>query len=145
MEPTNRLIHEFVFLFHFSLQLMLSGILGSIIMIFKPIQQKKLRQFFIQLLRISSTIVTFIAAICTLFAAYFALTFLITFLSPTTNCAPSELLVTSSPCKCTYGQSIWGTELLPQIYRFALIVSPVLSFVQFVLMAGFLCLIFGCG
>lgn len=119
METTHRLILEF----DFSLQLMLSGILGSIIMLFKPIQQKKLRQFFIKLLRISSTIVTFIAAICTLIAAYFALTFLITFLSPSTNCAPYELLVTSSPCKCTYSQSIWGTELLPQVYRFALIVS----------------------
>lgn len=86
-------------------QLMLSGILGLIVIGFKRIPRHKLRQHFFTFLRINSSFVTSVAAVCTLLASTFAILHLITIMSPSTVCTPSRLLVASSECTCRYGES----------------------------------------
>lgn len=81
---------------------MLSGILGIIVMAFKPRPRQKLRQHFITFLRINSTFVTFIAAICTFLASSFAIMHLSNILSPTAECRPVNMLVDSSSCTCSF-------------------------------------------
>lgn len=83
-------------------QLMLSGILGLIVIAFKPIPRQKLRQHFITFLRTNSTLVTIIAGGCTLLAASFATIHLVHILSPTTECRPVHMLIDSSACTCSF-------------------------------------------
>lgn len=85
-----------------NIQLMLSGILGLIVIAIKPIPRQKFRQHFITFLRINSTIVTFIAALCTFIASSFAIIHLIHILSPATECRPVHMLVDSSACTCSF-------------------------------------------
>lgn len=81
---------------------MLSGILGIIVLAFKPRPRQKLRQHFITFLRINSTFVTFIAAICTFVASSFAIFHLTNILSPVADCRPVHILVDSSACTCRF-------------------------------------------
>lgn len=78
---------------------MLSGILGIIVLAFKPRpRQKLLRQHFITFLRINSTLVTFIAAVCTFVASTFATFHLTNIMSSIAVCRPVQILVESSAC-----------------------------------------------
>lgn len=86
---------------HF-LQLMLSGILGLIVLAFKPRPRQKIRQHFITFLRINSTFVTFIAALCTFLASSFATFHVAKILSPMAHCGPVNILVDSSACNCYF-------------------------------------------
>lgn len=81
---------------------MLSGILGIIVLALKPRPRQKLRQHFITFLRINSTFVTFIAAVCTFVASSFAIFHLTNILSPVAECRPVQLLVDSSACTCRF-------------------------------------------
>lgn len=84
---------------------MLSGILGLIVIGFKRIPRHKLRQHLFTFLRINSSFVTSVAAVCTLLASTFAVLHLITIMSPSTVCTPSRLLIESSECTCRYGET----------------------------------------
>lgn len=81
---------------------MLSGILGIIVLAFKPRPRQKLRQHFITFLRVNSTFVTFIASICTFVASSFAIYHLTNILSPQADCRPVHILVDSSACTCRF-------------------------------------------
>lgn len=81
---------------------MLSGILGIIVLAFKPRPRQKLRQHFITFLRIISTLVTFIASLCTFIASSFAIFHLSNILSPMAVCRPVHILVDSSACTCRF-------------------------------------------
>lgn len=81
---------------------MLSGILGIIVLAFKPRPRQKLRQHFITFLRVNSTFVTFIAAVCTFVASSFAIYHLTKILSPVSDCRPVYILVDSSACTCRF-------------------------------------------
>lgn len=83
-------------------QLMLSGILGLIVLAFKPRPRQKLRQHFISFLRVNSTFVTFIAAICVFVASSFATLHLSKILSPMAVCRPVYILIDSSACTCRF-------------------------------------------
>lgn len=94
---------------------MLSGILGILVIAFKPIPRQKLRQHLITFLRINSTLVTIIAASCTLLAASFATIHLVHILSPTTECRPVHMLVDSSACTCSFDVIPPANETQPSI------------------------------
>lgn len=81
---------------------MLSGILGLIVLAFKPRPRQKLRQHFITFLRINSTFVTFIAALCTFIASSFAIFHLTNIMSPMADCRPVNMLIDSSACTCRF-------------------------------------------
>lgn len=81
---------------------MLSGILGLIITGFKRIPRHKLRHHLFTFLRINSSFVTFIAALCTVLASSFAILHLINLLSPTTSCRPVSMFSTVSACTCRF-------------------------------------------
>lgn len=81
---------------------MLSGILGIIVLAFKPRPRQKLRQHFITFLRINSTFVTFVASLCTFIASSFAIFHLTNILSPIADCRPVHILVDSSACTCRF-------------------------------------------
>lgn len=96
-------IEDSTYLMNFvSLQLMLSGILGLILLAFKPRPRQKLRQHFITFLRINSNFVTFIAAICTFLASSLAALHLSNILSPLAVCRPVHILIDSSACTCRF-------------------------------------------
>lgn len=108
---------------------MLSGILGVIALAFKPIPRQKLRQHFITFLRIISTFVTFMAALCSFLASSFAIMHLSNILSPTAECRPVNMLVDSSSCTCSFdkinGKNVTTNgvpktdgEILSTYYRF---------------------------
>ncbi|XP_055305216.1 homeobox protein 5 isoform X2 [Sitodiplosis mosellana] len=135
--------------------LMLSGILGIIVLAFKPRpRQKPLRQHFITFLRINSTLVTFIAAVCTFVASSFAI-FHLTNIA-IADCRPVNILVESSACTCRFdGISTNGTVAgIPKAdaeifngsyyrdlscnevmgpFKYILIASAILNFIGFLL------------
>lgn len=81
---------------------MLSGILGLIVLAFKPRPRQKLRQHFILFLRIISAVVTFIAAVCVFVASSFAAFHLTNIMSPVADCRPVNMLIDSSACICRF-------------------------------------------
>lgn len=81
---------------------MLSGILGLIVLTFKPRPRQKLRQHFITFLRINSVFVTFIAAVCTLVASSFAIFHLSNIMSPMADCRPVNIMIDASACTCHF-------------------------------------------
>lgn len=81
---------------------MFSGILGLIVLAFKPRPRQKLRQHFIRFLRINSILVTFIAALCTFVASSFAIFHLSNIMSPMADCRPVNIMVDASACTCRF-------------------------------------------
>lgn len=82
--------------------LMFSGILGSIVLAFKPRPRQKLRQHLITFLRINSIFVTFIAALCTFVASSFAIFHLSNIMSPMADCRPVNIMIDASACTCRF-------------------------------------------
>lgn len=118
-------------------QLMLSGILGLIVLAFKPRPRQKLRQHFITFLRINSTFVTFIACVCTFIASSFAILHLTSILSPIADCRPVHILVESSACTCrfdgisanqTNGVPKSDAEILGNYYRWVALYHMIVSY-----------------
>lgn len=85
---------------------MLSGILGTIVIGFKRIPRHKLRQHLFTFIRINSTFVTFVAAICTLLASTFAIMHLMNIMSPNAFCRPIDGFTENSECTCTLNNTI---------------------------------------
>lgn len=81
---------------------MLSGILGVIVLAFKPRPRQKLRQYFITFLRINSVLATFAAALCTLVASSFAVYHLSNIMSPMADCRPVNMMIDASACTCRF-------------------------------------------
>lgn len=81
---------------------MLSGILGLIVLTFKPRPRQKLRQHFITFLRVNSVFVTFIAALCTFVASSFAIFHLSNIMSPMADCRPVNIMIDASACTCRF-------------------------------------------
>lgn len=91
-----------IFFVSLSKQLMLSGILGIIVLAFKPRPRQKLRQHFITFLRIISVLATFIAALCTIVASSFAAYHLSNIMSPLADCKPVNIMIDASACTCHF-------------------------------------------
>lgn len=91
---------------------MLSGIMGVILSAIKPIPRQKLRQHFITFLRINSTFVTFMAAICSFLASSFAIIHLTNILSPMAECRPVNMLIDSSACTCKFDNHFQANDTL---------------------------------
>lgn len=111
---------------------MLSGILGIIVLAFKPRpRQKPLRQHFITFLRINSTLVTFIAAVCTFVASSFATFHLTNILSPIADCRPVQILVDSSACTVCNTKKCSSNKVSNRLIFFSC-VPPTVSFRRYI-------------
>lgn len=84
---------------------MLSGILGMIVIGFKRLPRHKLRQHLFTFIRINSTFVTFVAAVCTLVASTFAIMHLMNIMSPNAHCRPIDGFNTNSECTCDFNSN----------------------------------------
>lgn len=89
----------------FSLQLMLSGILGFVLFGFRRIPRHKLREHLFKFFYLNSTLVTVVAALCTLTASLFATYHIVQIFTYGHQCGPAIVYTTSSPCICNYSNS----------------------------------------
>lgn len=78
---------------------------------FKRIPRHKLRQHLFTFIRINSTFVTFVAAICTLIASTFAIMHLVNIMAPDIYCRPIDGFTQNSECTCDVNRTM--TSSLP--------------------------------